>query len=316
MLDIRPAGPEDLGAIKVLLAVCLLPALKVDDANCAFFVAESERGIIGVCCIEPCGGAVALLRLLGVMPGYRKQQIGRRLVHSAMNHAEESGLNHLYLLTDAAKNYFQSIGFSLLEKKDAPSELSQSKLYLQHIRTNTQLMFRHLRSGLADHRAPAEPKVASRAKAHFDAGYHCAESVLLAAADHAGIHSPLIPAIATGFNHGTAHTWGTCGALNGAILALNLTHGRSSPDQPIADNYAAVRKLIDAFGKACGSTLCSELMGCDLDTRDGQHAYQNNRQRSQCRELVGIAAGLVAQLIDAHRKAEGDAEAEKVSNAA
>lgn len=314
MLDIRPAGPEDLGAIKVLLAVCLLPSQEVDDANCAFFVAESERGIIGVCCIESCSGGVALLRLLGVMPGYRKQQIGRRLVHRAMNHAEEQGRDHLYLLTDTAKSYFQSIGFTHLEKKAAPSELNQSKLFSQSSRTNAQLMFRHLRSGLADHRAPAEPKVASRAKAHFDAGYHCAESVLLAAADHAGVHSPLIPAIASGFCHGTAHTWGTCGALNGAILALNLTHGRSAPDQSIANNYRAVRKMIDEFGKACGSTLCSELMGCDLDTRDGQLAYQNNRQRSQCREVVAIAAGLVAQLIDAQR--EKQAESEDVSNAA
>lgn len=314
MLDIRPAGPEDLGAIKVLLAVCLLPSQEVDDANCAFFVAESERGIIGVCCIESCGSAVALLRLLGVMPGYRKQQIGRRLAHRAMNHAEEQGLDHLYLLTETAKSYFQSIGFTLLDPKAAPSELCKSKLFSRLSRANAQLMFRHLRSDLANHRAPAEPKVASRAKAHFDAGYHCAESVLLAAADHAGIHSPLIPAIATGFNHGTAHTWGTCGALNGAILALNLTHGRSAPDQPIACNYRAVRKLIDDFGKACGSTLCSELMGCDLDTRDGLHAYQNNRQRSQCREVVGIAASLAMQLIDTHRKQQ--VAAEEVSNAA
>lgn len=314
MLDIRPARPEDLGAIKVLLAVCLLPTQEVDDAHCAFFVAESERGIIGVCSIESCGGCVALLRLLGVMPGYRKQQIGRRLINRAMNYAEEQGLDHLYLLTETARNYFQSVGFSIQDKKAAPGELGQSKLFAQLSRTNAQLMFRHLRSGLANHRAPDEPKIASRAKAHFDAGYHCAESVLLAAADHAGIHSPLIPAIATGFCHGTSHTWGTCGALNGAILALNLTHGRSAPDQPIAGNYRAVRKMIDEFGKACGSTLCSELMGCDLDTRDGLHAYQNNRLRSQCREVVGIAAGLVAQLIDAHRKA--DAEAEKVSTAA
>lgn len=313
MLDIRPAGPEDLGAIKVLLAVCLLPSQEVDDANCAFFVAESERGIIGVCSIESCSG-VALLRLLGVMPGYRKQQIGRRLVHRAMNHAEDQGLDHLYLLTETAKNYFQSIGFTSQDKKSAPGGISRSPLFSQLNRTNAQLMFRHLRSGLADHRAPPELKVASRAKAHFDSGYHCAESVLLAAADHAGVHSPLIPAIATGFSHGTSHTWGTCGALNGAILALNLTHGRSAPDQAIAGNYRAVRKMIDEFSKACGSTLCSELMGCDLDTRDGLLAYHNNRQRSQCREVVGIAASLVGQLIDDHR--ESQSAGEDVSNAA
>ena len=274
MLDIRSAGPEDLGAIKVLLAVCLLPSPQVGNEKSTYFVAESERGIIGVCCIERCSDHFAVLRSLGVMPGYRKQQIGRRLVQRALNQAEEQGIEQLYLLTETAIHYFENSGFVVADQKTAPGELKALRLYSQHAPTNARLMCRSLQPESAGHQEPSGARVAARAKAHFDDGYHCAESVLLAAANHAGIHSPLIPMIATGFSHGTAHTWGTCGALNGAILAVNLTHGRSSPDQDATANNQAVRRLIDDFGKSCGSTRCSELMGCDLDTTDGQNVYR------------------------------------------
>lgn len=313
MLDIRPAGPEDLGAIKVLLAVCLLPSHDESDGRSTFFVAESERGIIGVCGIEQCEGSVALLRSLGVMPGYRKQRIGRRLIHRAISHVQDRGIERLFVLTESATDYFQNSGFIAQERKSAPNELKGSLSLGGHTPSSALLLVRVLRPDLGTPRAPAEPKVVTRAKAHFDSGYHCAESVLLAAAEDAGIQSPLIPAIATGFCHGTSATWGTCGALNGAILAVNMALGRSTPEQSTAGNYQAVRKLISEFDRACGSTLCRELMGCDLDTRDGLRTYQNNHQRVQCREFVGIAASLAAQLIEDQRDKTRDQQASSIA---
>lgn len=299
MLDIRPAGPEDLGAIKVLLAVCLLPSQDVKEQRISFFVAESERGIIGVCGHEHCGDKVGLLRSLGVMPGYRKQQIGRRLVQRVISHAEDQQIEQLYLLTETAGDYFRNSGFVAQERKVAACALKTSRQFTQLCPTSAMLMARSIHANQANTDTPAEPLISDRAKFHFDQGYHCAESVLLAAADHAGIRSPLIPGIATGFCHGTSRTWGTCGALSGAIMAVNLTHGRSSPGQTVTENYLAVRTLIEEFGKSCGSTQCSELMGCDLDTHDGMKTYQDNHLRSQCREFVGLAARLAAQAIDA-----------------
>lgn len=298
MLDIRPAEPEDFGAISVLLAVCLLPAQNIDDDACRVFVAESERGIIGVCAVEHCGDGVALLRSLGVMPGFRKQQIGRRLVQRAIAHAEEARFDHLFVFTDVAGEYFQNAGFATVPRNEIPAALTGQQRQSVGNGNGTHLMRRATRAATAAHRPGNDPQIDQRAMALFDEGYHCAESVLLAAAEHAGIKSPLIPAIATGFSHGTANTWGTCGALNGAILAINLTHGRSTPSQSSSANYQAVRELIAGFGKACGATVCSELLGCDLDTPDGQKTYRDNRMRTQCRQIVGTAAGLAGQLID------------------
>lgn len=299
MLEIRRAAPEDLGAIENLLSLCLLPHADLREGTCEFYVAESERGIIGVAGIEDCGAGNALARSIAVMPGFRKQRIARQLFQRLVCHAEARGLTELYLLTETASEYFVQIGFTPCERQKATPDLSASRLFRDQ-RSAGILMHRPLQGQVS--RACLEQstfaEVAAAARKHFDSGYYCAESVLLAVADWLGIKSPLIPAMATGFCNGVARTWGTCGALSGGVIALNLVYGRRSPGQPVDENYHAVRKLIDEFGTSCGSTLCSELLACDLDTKDGRRVYSDNQLRAQCREYVGLAARLAAALAE------------------
>ena len=79
-------------------------------------------------------------------------------------------------------------------------------------------------------------KVGADAKQKFDQGLYCAESVLAAIADHYGIASDLIPGIANGFCSGLARTCGPCGAVSGAILALNMMLGRSTAEASVDPN--------------------------------------------------------------------------------
>ncbi|MDA8408349.1 MAG: C-GCAxxG-C-C family protein [Deltaproteobacteria bacterium] len=69
----------------------------------------------------------------------------------------------------------------------------------------------------------------------FDSGFRCAESVLLAVAEHAGIQSPFIPKISTGFCGGMSHSKGVCGAVTGGVMALGMILGRTSADMPVDD---------------------------------------------------------------------------------
>jgi C_GCAxxG_C_C family probable redox protein len=308
MLEIRLAGPEDLRAIQNLLSICLLPTSDLRDGHTALFVAETERGIIGAGGLDDVGESVGMLRALAVMPGYRKQQIGRRLVQRLLAQAEELGLKKLFLLTQTACDYFIHIGFEPIERRLAPASVSESLLFRELNPADARLMMCQL--GIAEPRsahlsalsagaptAPGQALAAERARSHFDSGYFCAESVLLAVTEQAGIRSPLIPAIATGFCNGVARTWGTCGALNGAIMAVNLAYGRRRPGEPVAENYAAVRRLIEQFGRSCGATQCSELLGCDLDTAEGKRVYRDNRLQTQCREYVASASRIAAAIV-------------------
>ena len=130
----------------------------------------------------------------------------------------------------------------------------------------------------------------------FDAGYYCAEAVLLAASRHLSIESPLIPAIATGLCSGVARTGGMCGALSGAILTLNLAFGRERPEDSVEQNYVAVQRLLDAFATRHGATQCPELLGCHLGTPEGQQQFRRDRLHQRCRSYTASAAALAVEL--------------------
>ncbi len=87
-------------------------------------------------------------------------------------------------------------------------------------------------------------KTVLKSKQYFNYGYGCAESVLLAIAEYQGIKSELIPRMASGFCGGMAHTNGLCGAVSGAVLALNLVHGRDNFNQSREKNYEAIKLFL------------------------------------------------------------------------
>ena len=141
-----------------------------------------------------------------------------------------------------------------------------------------------------------------KAKALFDSGLYCAESVLKVITEEENINSPLIPRIATGFCSGMSRTCNMCGAVTGGILALNVVFGRISPDESVEENYKAIQSLISRFKKEFGSTNCQELLGCDLDTKEGQEAFRENNLYLKCREYTGKATEFVREIINNFRK--------------
>ena len=125
-------------------------------------------------------------------------------------------------------------------------------------------------------------KAAERSVALFVSGYYCAESVLLAISEEKGIHSRLIPKIATGFCSGTSRMCGPCGAVSGAILSINLLTGRTDPNSSVEENYTLARKFLNNFVDKFGSTNCRELIGCDLGTKEGLSHFKTHNLEEDC----------------------------------
>ena len=132
----------------------------------------------------------------------------------------------------------------------------------------------------------------------FRSGFFCAESVLQAIAESQGIHSDLIPRIATGFCSGISRTGGICGAVSGAIMGISLVAGRNSPAESIELSYALTQKLIDRFEKQHGSVNCRQLIGCDLDTEAGQRYFMENNLMERCLQCAADATSMAVSLID------------------
>lgn len=130
-------------------------------------------------------------------------------------------------------------------------------------------------------------------------GLYCAESVVLAVSEGKGLHSDLIPRMATGFCSGLSRTCGMCGAVNGAIMAISLFHGRNSGKDSVDPAYTRVRKLLDHFEKEFGSSNCRELTGCDLGTEAGQKYFKENKIVDKCIGYTEAATRMAMALIEA-----------------
>jgi C_GCAxxG_C_C family probable redox protein len=138
-----------------------------------------------------------------------------------------------------------------------------------------------------------------RAGELFKSGYFCAESVLMAVAEHRGIESAVIPRIATGFCGGMSRTSGLCGALTGGVMALSLLFGRDRPDDSRDTNYALVVRYKRAFEERFGSTMCSDLLGCDLATEEGSRIFEEKKLIDKvCAKVTEEAAGLVMEIVE------------------
>jgi C_GCAxxG_C_C family probable redox protein len=90
-----------------------------------------------------------------------------------------------------------------------------------------------------------------------------------------------------------------CGAVSGAVMAINLFYGRSAPDESVERSYAAVRKFIDLFESKFGSTNCRQLTGCDLGTEEGRHTFVSENLFEQCRNLTEEATTMALSVIEA-----------------
>ena len=82
--------------------------------------------------IVGCGGAeaysvAALVRSIAVLPDYRKQGLGRRLVRQLLDRLSAHGLREFYLLTTTAETYFQKRGFKTIDRDEVHPQLLASR---------------------------------------------------------------------------------------------------------------------------------------------------------------------------------------------
>ena len=90
-----------------------------------------------------------------------------------------------------------------------------------------------------------------------------------------------------------------CGAVSGAVMAISLLTGRNTPEESEAESYALVRKLLEGFLDRFGSTNCSELVGCDLGTEEGQAYFEEHKLRERCMGFVEEAERMALAFLEA-----------------
>jgi C_GCAxxG_C_C family probable redox protein len=139
--------------------------------------------------------------------------------------------------------------------------------------------------------------VAQRAGELFQVGLCCSESVLQAVAESRGVRSELIPKIATGLCGGLSRTGGICGAVSGGVLAIGMVTGRSDAQESREECHRLVRLFLSECEARFGSTNCEKLIGCRLDTAEGQQFFKEHDLREKCAGFTREAARLASEAL-------------------
>jgi C_GCAxxG_C_C family probable redox protein len=91
-----------------------------------------------------------------------------------------------------------------------------------------------------------------------------------------------------------------CGAVSGAIMLIGCKYGKTIREDNAANDltYKHVRELSEKFIAKHGSTSCKELLGCNLQTPEGQQVFkENNFKELKCSRYVHDASELAEAML-------------------
>ena len=114
-----PVSGDDAGLRAALLAAGL-PVDDLAEPGRLFWRFEAMGQPVGYGGLEPLG-AHALLRSLVVRPEARGQGHGQMMAKRLLALAAEGGAQSAWLLTTTAAAFFEALGFTRAERRDAPA---------------------------------------------------------------------------------------------------------------------------------------------------------------------------------------------------
>jgi len=143
-----------------------------------------------------------------------------------------------------------------------------------------------------------EKLIPAKAASYFEAGYNCAQSVLLTMHRVWNVEAPSEPKVASAFGGGIGRRGSLCGALTGGVIAIGLKYGSNSPlVQEREKAYSLALEFYNEFEKRCGSVSCRELIECDLtDPKQLEKARKSNLFMEKCAKIIEEAVRILIEL--------------------
>lgn len=119
---LREATEEDLDAIASLLSSYDLPTVDLSGKASSLFVLESDGALIGTGGVEVFGDT-GLLRSVAVRDSLRGAGFGTVICREIFDRMSAQGLKELFLLTTTAPGFFESLGFTRIDRNAAPADI-------------------------------------------------------------------------------------------------------------------------------------------------------------------------------------------------
>ena len=82
-------------------------------------------------------------------------------------------------------------------------------------------------------------------------------------------------------------------------MALGILFGRKTSEESPKKVYALSERLVRDFEKHFGSRNCSDILGCDISTREGDTFFKtSNLMKTVCLDATVQATAIVMQVIE------------------
>ncbi len=132
----------------------------------------------------------------------------------------------------------------------------------------------------------------------FENGYNCAQAVIGAFCEEAGLDLNAALKLANGFGGG-ARCGELCGAVSGALMAIGLQCGFCNEKDFEQKGYCNKKsyEFIERFNETNGSILCRDLLGVDIRCPD-DHNRPGAREAHQsvCPQMVKSAVNILEHM--------------------
>lgn len=139
---------------------------------------------------------------------------------------------------------------------------------------------------------------------YFLEGYNCAQAVVLAFHEEAGLDREQALRLASSFGGGMGRLREVCGAVSGMFIIAGCLYGYSDPKayEEKAELYARIQELAASFREQYGSIVCRELLspGTATTTPVPERRTEEYYKKRPCPEQIGEAAAILEQYIKEH----------------
>lgn len=142
-MELRPARPSDLAAVRALLRAAELPWEDVAPHFASFLVGERDGAVVACAGLELAGPA-ALVRSVAVAEPLRAGGLGAALCDTLLGDARRRGVRDAYLLTTSAPRFFARQGFAAIPREQAPDAIRATREFASLCPASAVLMHRAL----------------------------------------------------------------------------------------------------------------------------------------------------------------------------
>jgi len=132
----------------------------------------------------------------------------------------------------------------------------------------------------------------------FRKGYNCSQALLATYSKHVGLDKETALKIASAFGGGMGCAGEVCGAVTGALMVLGYKYGNASAERGQSQSYEKAKNFLSRFKEEHGTTLCRDLLECDISTKDGmERATRESLFTTVCPRVVREAAEIIEELL-------------------